>query len=220
MGVGIGGSVGHSADKTPQWLKDYYASKQGKKFAKDFNKSAGKYGMVDPGSQKAQSAAYNSGNYSGTMNMVHRWNSKVSEKSKAASSASGYSGGGYGGGYGGGGGGGSGGGGTTKSIDYSTRDDAKAIGIDAAKAALGRRMTKAEINRFYKALHKYEGNRPTITTVEGDTAVSKGGVSADARGQFTEDWLRKDARDEMGAYEVATTYMDTFIKALDSPVRL
>lgn len=146
------------------------------------------------------------------------------DKGKGGGGSGGGSNGGSTGGAGhAGGGGGSGGGGApagpSKSVTLSTKLDARSLGLNAAQEALGRDLTADELGRFHKALNRLERRHPTVSSPAdaGGVAVQSGGVSAAAASAFADRWVEKGPRKaESDSYQLATTYLDTFMKTLKS----
>ncbi len=157
---------------------------------------------------------FNAGEYAAQQNKQFKVNQKQNGKASGGSSS-----GGSGGGSSSGSGGGSS---TTTSYVYTTRPEAKYEIRQAMREAIGRNPRAGEMRRFIKALKRFEQANPQVTSGDGDSSVTTGGVSAAAREQFTYQWLRKtpNRRARMDAKTIGTEYLDAFAKALDAPVDL
>ena len=116
----------------------------------------------------------------------------------------------------GGAGGGGGGGGVaapTKRVNLTDPDTAEQLVNSALETYLGRRANAKEIDAFRGALRKKEIRNPTEVDIQGDTAITKGGVSPTVQAE-------KFAMAQEGAaeYQASTTLLDTFIQSIKNPV--
>lgn len=115
-----------------------------------------------------------------------------------------------------GGGGGGGGGGPaapTKRVNLTDPDTANQLVDAALEQYLGRRANDQEAKAFRQALRKAEKKSPTEVVVKGDTAITKGGVSPQAR---AEEFAM--AQEGSAEYQASTTYLDAFIQGIRNPV--
>lgn len=117
---------------------------------------------------------------------------------------------------GGGSGGGGGGGGAaspTKRVNLTDPDTANQLVDAALEQYLGRRANPKEMESFRTALNRAERKAPISVDVQGDTAVTKGGVSPQRR---AEEFAM--AQEGAAEYQAATTYLDAFIQGIQNPV--
>lgn len=124
--------------------------------------------------------------------------------------------------------GGSGGGGafssTNRVVSLSDEGTARALLNNSLSRYLGREATKEENETFLKALNLQEKQNPTVTVTKG---YSDGSGNTNQRqkvsgGMNREDFATRFARSQEGyaEYQTATTYLDSFIKALESDSRV
>jgi len=113
--------------------------------------------------------------------------------------------------------GGSGGGGGSSApnqrVNLTDPDTANQLVDRALETYLGRRANDKEQDLFRKALNRQEMNNPVSTDVQGNTAVSKGGINPAARAE-------KFAMAQEGSaeYQASTTLLDAFIDGIRNPV--
>ena len=116
----------------------------------------------------------------------------------------------------GGGGGGGGGGGAaapTKRVNLTDPDTANQLVDSALEQYLGRRANESEMKAFRTALNRAERKSPVSVDVQGDTAVTKGGINPQRRAeQFAM------AQEGAAEYQASTTYLDAFIQGIQNPV--
>jgi hypothetical protein len=113
-------------------------------------------------------------------------------------------------------------GGPKKTIDYNapfTSAQAQSLSDNLAKNLLGRKATKAESALVLSSINNLMKNKPdTVTTsVSGDVQTIKrttGVTQADIESN-TESILKKSP--EYKPYQIATTYYDAFLKAINNP---
>lgn len=127
------------------------------------------------------------------------------------------------------GGGGGGGGGPRAFTNIDTRVDltdkgeARRIVNNALTGALGREATGAETRAFMKALNMNEKANPVVTTSKGVTSASGTTSTTTSEGGFdSADFADRYAKSQEGyaEYQTATTYLDSFINALESDSRV
>lgn len=114
---------------------------------------------------------------------------------------------------------------TSKSLDISDPDTARALTNDVLSKALGRAATSKELRAYASALNAYESSNPSVstttttTTPDGNSTSNtetSGGASAAGRAQVLQDKAMDDP--EYGAFQVAAPLMDAFFGAIQSPV--
>ena len=126
--------------------------------------------------------------------------------------------------------GGSGGGGGSQaftnvqtSIDLTNEGQARRIVNNALTGALGREASSAETRAFMKALNMNERENPTVTTTKGVASAGGTTSSSTSEGGFDSlDFADRFAKSQEGyaEYQAATTYLDSFIDALESDSRV
>jgi hypothetical protein len=108
---------------------------------------------------------------------------------------------------------------TNQRVDLTDPASARAIAEKMFQDLMGRNPGKGEIASFASALTQAEQSNPlqeTVTTqydmktgeAVGNSSVSSGGVSADAKAMLAEDQVKK--KPEYGALQAATTYQNAF----------
>jgi hypothetical protein len=108
---------------------------------------------------------------------------------------------------------------TNQRVDLTDPASARAIAEKMFQDLMGRNPGKGEIGQFASALTEAEQANPlneTVTTqydtstgdAIGNSSVSSGGVSADAKAMLAEDQIKK--KPEYGALQAATTYQNAF----------
>ena len=114
-------------------------------------------------------------------------------------------------------GGGDGGGGgpaaPTKRVNLTDPDTAEQLVNTALETYLGRAANNQEQEAFRKALRRKEMRNPKETDIQGDTAVSKGGVNSTVQAK---DFAM--AQEGSAEYRASTTLLDTFIDSIKNPV--
>ena len=128
------------------------------------------------------------------------------------------------------GGGGGGGGGGPRAftnidtrVDLTNKGEARRIVNNALTGALGREATGAETRAFMKALNMNEEANPVVTTSKGVTSASGTTSTTTSEGGFdSADFADRYAKSQEGyaEYQTATTYLDSFINALESDSRI
>jgi hypothetical protein len=103
---------------------------------------------------------------------------------------------------------------STRTVNQSSRTDAKATLNNAYQQMLGRMANNKELAAFQKALNDLESKNATVSSLSG-TTTSKGGTSSTSQtvrttggfnaGQFAQDWAR--SRPEYAETFAATTFM-------------
>lgn len=124
--------------------------------------------------------------------------------------------------------GGSGGGGafssTNRVVSLSDEGTARLLLNNSLSRYLGREATKEENEMFLKALNVQEKQNPTVTVSKGYTDGSGNTTQRQnvSGGMNKEDFATRFARSQEGyaEYQTATTYLDSFIKALESDSRV
>lgn len=114
---------------------------------------------------------------------------------------------------GGGGGGGGGAAAPTKRVNLTDPDTAEQLVNTALETYLGRAANNQEQEAFRKALRRKEMRNPMEVDIQGDTAVSKGGVNPSVQAK---DFAM--AQEGSAEYRASTTLLDTFIDSLKNPV--
>ena len=114
---------------------------------------------------------------------------------------------------------------TSRSVDLTDPATAKAITNDSLSQALGRAARPEELSQFLQVINSAERASPTVTSsntrYDNGEAVSQssttsGGLTSAARSQMVTD--RAQGMPEYGAYQAASTYFNSLLDALDSPV--
>ena len=113
----------------------------------------------------------------------------------------------------GGGGGGGGAAVPTKRVNLTDPDTAEQLVNTALETYLGRAANNQEQEAFRKALRRKEMRNPMEVDIQGDTAVSKGGVNPSVQAK---DFAM--AQEGSAEYRASTTLLDTFIDSLKNPV--
>lgn len=114
---------------------------------------------------------------------------------------------------GGGGGGGGGAAAPTKRVNLTDPDTAEQLVNTALETYLGRAANNQEQEAFRKALRRKEMRNPMEVDIQGDTAVTKGGVNPSVQAK---DFAM--AQEGSAEYRASTTLLDTFIDSLKNPV--
>jgi hypothetical protein len=114
---------------------------------------------------------------------------------------------------GGSGGGGGGAAAPTKRVNLTDPDTAEQLVNTALETYLGRAANSQEQEVFRKALRRKEMRNPTEVDIQGDTAVSKGGVNPAVQAK---DFAM--AQEGSAEYRASTTLLDTFINSIKNPV--
>lgn len=117
------------------------------------------------------------------------------------------------GGAGGSGGGGGGPAAPTKRVNLTDPDTANQLVDAALEQYLGRRANDKESQAFRQALRRAEMRNPTEVDIQGDTAITRGGINPQAR---AEEFAM--AQEGAAEYQAATTYLDAFIQGIQNPV--
>lgn len=112
-----------------------------------------------------------------------------------------------------GGGGGGGAAAPTKRVNLTDPDTAEQLVNTALETYLGRAANNQEQEAFRKALRRKEMRNPMEVDVQGDTAVTKGGINSSVQ-------AKKFAMAQEGSaeYMASTTLLDTFINSIKNPV--
>jgi len=114
---------------------------------------------------------------------------------------------------------------TSTSVDLTDPATAKAITNDTLSQALGRAARPEELTQFIQVINSAEKANPTVTssTTRYDKGVDvsrsetkSGGLTGAGRSQMVLD--RAQALPEYGAFQAASTYFNSLVSALDSPV--
>ena len=114
---------------------------------------------------------------------------------------------------------------TSKAVDLTDPATAKAMVNSVLSQALGRAASEEDLQEFTGVLNSYERANPlsrtTTTEYVEDQAVSEsstteGGVTAEGRQQVLMDEAMES--EEFGAFQAASTYMNAFAQAIQSPV--
>ncbi len=111
------------------------------------------------------------------------------------------------------GGGGGGAAAPTKRVNLTDPDTAEQLVNTALETYLGRAANNQEQEAFRKALRRKEMRNPTEVDIQGDTAVSKGGVNPAVQAKNF-----AMAQEGSAEYRASTTLLDTFIDSLKNPV--
>ena len=111
------------------------------------------------------------------------------------------------------GGGGGGPAAPTKRVNLTDPDTAEQLVNTALETYLGRAANNQEQEAFRKALRRKEMRNPTEIDIQGDTAVSKGGVNPAVQAK---DFAM--AQEGSAEYRASTTLLDTFINSIKNPV--
>ena len=114
---------------------------------------------------------------------------------------------------------------TSTSVDLTDPATAKAITNDTLSNALGRAARPEELSQFIQVINTAEKASPTVTSsntrYDKGEEVSRsetrsGGLTSAGLSQIVLD--RAQALPDYGAYQAATTYFNSLVSALDSPV--
>ena len=114
---------------------------------------------------------------------------------------------------------------TSRDVDLTNPETAKAIVNDVLADALGRAATDDELEAFRSALNAHERANPRVTTTTTDfedgqavssSSTSQGGVDGAGRQQIALD--KAMSMPEYGAYQAAATYFPVLAQAIQSPV--
>lgn len=118
---------------------------------------------------------------------------------------------------------------TSTSYDISDPNTAKAILTNVLQALKGTGVpTPQEISGFQTALNSYEQANPTTDTTTSNsdgtqTDTQKAGTStlnAAGKSQLAQDWLMQNEGNQVASHQVATTYYQAALSALQAPVQL
>jgi hypothetical protein len=210
---------GSAAGTKPFWnidvVKGNYAMltpEATNKLAKDLNAFAGGYGPQPmqnlPGFwEKMVDISYQAQTQFGErvtpLEAFDWYKKKFNTGNFAAGSASG----------GGGGGGGGGPAAPTKRVNLTNPDTANQLVDAALEQYLGRKANAKEQETFRKSLRKAEMRNPVSAEIQGDTAVTKGGIDPGAR---AEEFAQ--AQEGAAEYQASTTYLNAFIEGIRNPV--
>ena len=114
---------------------------------------------------------------------------------------------------------------TSRSVDLTDPETARAITNDALSRALGRTARPEEAAQFLQVINSAEKSNPTLTTTNtrydkgvevGGSSIRSGGVTDAGRTQMVTDQAQE--MPEYGAYQAASTYFNAMVDALGSPV--
>lgn len=98
---------------------------------------------------------------------------------------------------------------TSTNVNYSTREDARAILSQELASELGRAPSKKEVNAFYRALTRAQGANPSTTVQKSGTKTTKNGTTVGTQSTTTTGGV------DAGAY--AANYVDdTFDREQDA----
>lgn len=107
------------------------------------------------------------------------------------------------------------------SVNYATRDEARAILSDELGRELGRAPSKKEIRAFYRALHRAQGANPSTTVQTGKSKTTKDGTTVNTGsttttggvdpGAFTANYVDDTFDRERDARASATDYYDALL---------
>ena len=110
-------------------------------------------------------------------------------------------------------GGGGGSSAPTQRVNLTDPDTAEQLVNTALETYLGRAANAQEQDAFRQALRKKEMRNPTKVDIQGDTAVTSGGINSAVQ-------AKKFAMAQEGSaeYRASTTLLDTFIDSIKNPV--
>jgi hypothetical protein len=125
---------------------------------------------------------------------------------------------GAGGSGGSGGGGGGGSAGPTKSINRMTEPDIREMADNMAMQFIGRTLDDKEFNKIVKGQRKAENKNPTVSSVQGDTRVTEGGLTQQGREDLVEKRLMKSP--EYRDFQFSTTAMDAVLGVIQEDMKI
>lgn len=116
---------------------------------------------------------------------------------------------------GGGSRGGGGGPAVTASVNLTDPGTAKTLINQTLQQYLGRSASQKEIEKFTAALNQAEMANPKQANIVGTTQISSGGFNP---ATFAQEYAQ--AEEGAAEYQAATTFLDSFIGALENPIQV